>query len=540
MIHFDTNPTIYWLCVYLLAGQVILSALYKRIPLTIYITLSLFVLVAMRMPTVVFNRELNADESQMLSHAITLYQDPVYWKSADGTTIGPLDNYLLVIPKLLGFSIDYTSGRVMGLLCTIGSILFLFLTLRIFFGEKAARTTLLVPLFLLAFTQEPDFVHYSSEQLPVLLLTICLWYLSKIIKTDGNTLRSNYFLGFLAGMVPFAKLQAVPQAMAIVVCALWVCFTYYRKSKNLKPLLILLSGGLTFPLFVLIWSLANQVFDDLIDFYLLGNVIYAGGNSAPSIPVQFYNIFKLSSDFQAFTLMLMIPVVAGIWYLIKHKQAFIQKFTYIIPVTILLVTLSSIYAVTKSGNDFIHYLNFCIVPLTLLAGFGMNKLSGKSIIIPTLLLLWFFANDILSYKNSHTLNRYVSDHITTQLAQSPVVSELKKYTRDNDFMVVWGWQCSYYVEAQLAEGTAENHSERSIFKHDMKEKYKSRYLSDIQRTTPAVFLDAVGKNSLWVQDRETQGFETFPELRDYIIANYTYRGLFDDTRLYVRNDRLKN
>ena len=74
-------------------------------------------------------------------------------------------------------------------------------------------------------------------------------------------------------------------------------------------------------------------------------------------------------------------------------------------------------------------------------------------------------------------------------------------------MVVWGWQCVYYVEAQLAQGTAENHSERSIFNHPMRKTYRERYLADMKRTKPAIVLDAVGKNSFWVQNKKTQGIE---------------------------------
>ena len=538
MIHFDNNPTLYWLCGYLLTGIVILCAISKKVPLAGFIVACMLLLVGMRMPVVVFNRELNADESQMLSHAITLNQDPIYWQSADGTTIGPLDNYLLVIPKLLGFQIDYTSGRAMGLLCTAAAILFLFFSLRQIFGEQTARISILFPLFLLAFTQEVDFVHYSSEQLPVLLLSACLWLLTQLFHSDKNRSTIGFSLALLAGMIPFAKLQAVPMAIVLVSCALWVTFTKFKRNRQIKPILAIMAGGITFPLLVLIWTIYYDVFDDLIDFYILGNVIYAGGNEAPAIPVQFFKIFNLSADFKAFTFALLIPMLAGLWYLITTRKSCAIKSHTIIISAIALLILSSIYAVTKSGNDFIHYLNFCIIPWTLLAAWGIQKWGIKSIVFPVFLILWFFIGDALSYKKHHLLNSFASDNARS-LAQSPVVSELKKYTKEKDFMAVWGWQCSYYVEAQLAEATAENHSERSIFKHAMQDKYKSRYLSDIQRTTPAIFLDAVGKNSLWVQDRKTQGFENFPELADFINRNYTYQGLFDDTRLYVRNDRIK-
>jgi hypothetical protein len=535
MITFDSFPPVYWLLGYLLAAIVVFSANYKVVPTKAYLALSMLLLLVMRLPVIVFNRELNPDESQMLSHAITLFQDPVYWRSVDGTTIGPLDNYLLVIPKLFGFQIDYTSGRFMGFLCAAGSLLFLFFTLKNWFGTSLAKKIFPLPLIFLAFTQEVDFVHYSSEQFPVFLLSLCLWLLSCLDQRGKSKSANAYFVGFVAGAIPFAKLQAVPQAMVLVLAACWFCYVIYRERKDYRPFLALMSGGLTFPLIVLLWTLAFHVFDDLINFYLLGNAIYAEGKGFFSIPAQFAAIFRLTPDFQFYTLALIAPILLAlvkIFNLFKTKNQ-----QYAIPLTIVFLVLSSIYAATKSGNDFIHYLNFCIAPWTLLAAYGLSKVEKWSLVFPAILLAWFAGSDAYHFVKERKLNEFASVG-ARDLWQSPVVTELKKYSKPGDYMSVWGWQCVYYVEAQLAQGTAENHTERSIFDLAMRRTYRDRYLADIERTKPAVVLDAVGKNSFWVQNKKTQGIQSYPELYQYILKNYELIGSFDDTRLYVRKDRL--
>jgi len=532
MIHFDNCPTVYWLIGYIGAGIVISAAFYKKAPLWLFALSGLTLLLFMRLPAIVLNRELNPDESQMLSHAITLFQDPVYWRSVDGTTIGPLDNYLLIVPRLFGFQIDYTSGRIMGLLCAAGTLLFLLYALKNWFGDFAARISLLVPLLFLSFTQEVDFVHYSSEQLPVFLLTVMLCLLTRFNSESNNESVNSYWLGFTAGAVPFAKLQAVPQAMVLVLGAFWFCYLIYKQKRTYRPALMLILGGLTFPVVTLIWAVYHNVFTDLVDFYLLGNVIYAGGNAKLSIWQQFFKIITLSPDFKAFTLILTIPVILSLLLIFKK----LKKINLPILLIAISLVLACIYAITKSGNDFVHYLNFYIVPWALLSATGIKKLNKFAIILPLCFLAWVGFSDALSYRRHHTLNQFVSDNATT-LAQSPVVKELKKYSKKGDYMVVWGWQCTYYVEAQLAQGTAENHSERSIFQHNMLQTYQSRYISDIQRTKPAIFIDAVGKNSFWVQDRKTQGFENYAALAEYISQHYNFKGTFDDTRLYVRKDR---
>jgi hypothetical protein len=536
MITFDNSPTVYWLLGYILAGIVVLLSNNQRISVPAFLSICFLLLVWMRLPVIVFNRELNPDESQMLSHAITLFQDPVYWRSVDGTTIGPLDNYLLVIPKLFGISINYSSGRIMGLGCTAGSLLFLFFTLKNWFGTGTARRLILAPLLFLAFTQEVDFVHYSSEQLPVFLLSLTIWLVSRFSHIKDRISVNAYWVGFVAGSIPFAKLQAVPQAMIAAMAACWFCYGHLRRSKDFVPLVTLIFGGLTFPLLVLIWTLAFGVFTDLIDFYLLGNVIYADGTSFTGIPAQFLKIFRLSTDFQIFTIALLIPAVIGA---VRPSHLVTQETgkTEILLV-IWLLLLSSIYAITKSGNDFIHYLNFCIVPWTLLAAFGISKLEKWAMIFPAVILFWFSGDDAFYFVKERKLNNFYSVN-AAHLGQSPVVTELNKFKQKNDYMVVWGWQCTYYVEAQLAQGTAENHSERCIFDHKMRQTYRSRYLKDLTRTKPAFILDAVGKNSFWVQNKTTQGIESYPELLLYVSKNYSLVGNFDDTRLYIRKDRLE-
>lgn len=534
MLSFDNSPTVYWFIGYLLAAVVIFASHYKSLPTKVYLATGVVLLVFMRLPVVVFNRELNPDESQMLSHALTLFQDPVYWRSVDGTTIGPLDNYLLVIPKLLGFQIDYSSGRFMGLLCVVGAWLLLFSALKNWFGGSIARRASIVPLLFVAFTQEVDFVHYSSEQLPVFLLAFCLWQLSRLDPKTVPAASGLYFLGLAAGAVPFGKLQAAPLAIVLVIAAFGVLFQRFRRYGEIKPVLALVVGGLTVPLFFLAFTLSFSVFDDLIDFYILGNAIYAGGSTFTDIPSQFFKIVALSTDFQLFTLALIVPMGIGLVKIVRLSAP--GKMGFYVPFTILFLVFASIYAVTKSGNDFIHYLNFCIIPWTLLAAFGLSSVESWSLAFPAVMVAWFGGYDALHFVKERRLNAFDSVE-KTALQESPVVTEILKRRKEGDYMVVWGWNCSYYVEAQLAEGTAENHSERSIFAHPMRDVYRKRYMSDLARTKPAFVVDAVGKNSLWVQNKKTQGIESYPELNQYIRNQYTLLGEFDDVRLYIRNDR---
>ncbi|TDB65991.1 hypothetical protein [Arundinibacter roseus] len=543
MITFDASPMVYWALAYGLALIVLWLSQHKRISTPVYLTVSILLFVAMRLPAVVLNRELNADESQMLSHALTLFQDPVYWRSVDGTTIGPLDNYLLVLPRLLGFQLDYTSARVMSVLCNIGSLLFFFVAMQRWFGSQTARTALLLPLFFLAFTQETDFVHYSSEQLPVFLLSICLALLAYL--PDGfqaNRLSvTAYVFGFVAGMIPFAKLQAVPQAVILVLGAGYEIWRMHRHSNQIKPFFLLALGGISFPALALIWVLWQGVFQDFINFYILGNAVYAGGSSWSQIPTQFGKLVLLSPDFTALLVILAAFQLASFFtQRKKDATATASDKALHLPLIIATYSFAALYAATKSGNLFVHYLAFCVYPLALFGAAAAQRFAFRplfAILAPLLMLGWFGLDDGISFIKKRELNSLVSVE-ARHLLQSPVVMAMHPFQKSGDQMVVWGWQCRYYVEAQLAQGTAENHSERCIFEHPLRDVYRERFIRDMQRNQPAFFLDAVGKNSLWLQNKDTQGHEIFPELAAYISTHYQLVEDIDDTRLYIRRDRL--
>lgn len=93
---------------------------------TLLLILSAFLVVLMRLPILLFNQEINPDESQIIAHAITLSQYPTYWESVDGTTIGPINNYMLLIPAFLGLGFDYTAIRLLGLVWVMGSLWFFY------------------------------------------------------------------------------------------------------------------------------------------------------------------------------------------------------------------------------------------------------------------------------------------------------------------------------------------------------------------------------------------------------------------------------
>lgn len=534
-LSFDSTP-LAWLALGGLGWLLVLAiaALSQReTPLTRLWPLFVLGLLAwMRLPLVLFNRELNPDESQVIAHALTLAVDPVFWRSVDGTTIGPLDLYILLLPPAFGLPFDYTMVRLVGLVCIGGTWLFLLLALKNSLGAPGARLASLPLAGLLLFTQNPDLVHYSSEHVPLLLLALALWVGSGIRTSPAP---GRYFLlGLLLGMVPFAKLQGVPLAGVVGLAAAWPLL----RQRRWVPLAALVLGGLTCTALVFAWAASRGLFQDVIDFYIRGNLVY---QSNATFGESWALFFRTLGTLPEMTYLLLATLGLGLVGAAWGRAGGTPLLGWLGG----WMLVATFYAVLKTGNPFGHYLLWLLVPLTLLNGWAVGRLSElperfkkSALAIPFVVGLVSAVLLGQRWTTERVLNRYPSaPNANREVPVSALSKEIRQYASGFDRLVVWGWACRYHVETGLAQGTAENHTERCLYEHPMREEYRQRYLADMLLNQPVVFVDAVGPASLWLQDVATQGHEAFPELAALVARYYVYAGTVEDCRLYVRRDR---
>src|SRR5271165_4843793 len=108
---------------------------------------------AARWPSMTYHLYLGLDEAQMTAQAITLRHHPVPWIDYDGTTSGPLNTAILVIPALFAAPIGFLSDRLIEAALFRGTLAFLFLMTRALYGEPAARVGILLPLAFFCFAR---------------------------------------------------------------------------------------------------------------------------------------------------------------------------------------------------------------------------------------------------------------------------------------------------------------------------------------------------------------------------------------------------
>ncbi len=162
-----------------------------------------------RWPMLTYPLDLNYDESRMLAQALTLLHYPVPWKSYDGTTSGPLDTAVLALPALFGISPGFLTTRIIGIAIFGSTIILLYGSVKNLYGELAGRLSVIAPLAFFCVVQHPDFLPYMTETLPILLVSACIYLLTKV-SAEESAIASYGAVGLLLGALPFAKLQGLP------------------------------------------------------------------------------------------------------------------------------------------------------------------------------------------------------------------------------------------------------------------------------------------------------------------------------------------
>lgn len=537
-IEFDSHPIVYWFFGYVIALGICLiiyakSFVVPSIAERMYLLLSAVLLLMMRLPVLLFNRELNPDESQMLTQAMTLVKDPVFWRSVDGTTGGPLGSYFLLIPSYFRGVFDYTSAHSGALILVLITLAAFYFAIRNWFGMSIAMAVTFPMTLFYAFVQQNDFVHFSSEHVPISFMAIILLLIS-----IGDTRRSTnasipFFIGSLIALLPFGKLQTLPM---VTILVLWVFYLLFFQKKDARSAVIFVLGGISTLLVILLLLIAGGVTSDFFQYYIIANFQYGDKtswwNNLMALPDGLFQ----SPSILVFVLPQLLFLLA-ITIFRKSRPANNESFL-IFPLLWIAFTL---LAISRTGSGYLHYWLFVIIPLALifanwlirfqqtpaiLLGFGFICLSG---------LGGFQAFKTIKY--GEPINIYPSDEKNNRhIPFSQVALEIKKYAKPGEYLVIWGWNCQYYVETQMPQGVAENHSIRSIFKHPLQEVYLQRYLTNLIENKPSVVVDAVGKNSLWAQDKATQGLSSYPDLFKYVSGHYTLVDSPDDVKLYLRND----
>ncbi len=497
--------------------------------------LSLFLLLfAVRWPYLTIGHELGPDESQQLAGALTLAKDPVYWKAVDGHTSGPANFYVLTLPAWIGLPVDYATGRTVALVLVFLTLAAGHQLLRVLHGPDLARLCLSTPALFLALVPEWEFLHVSSEHLPMALTAGgALGLAVAAARQTPSRWLAWGLAGLCFGLLPWSKLQAAPFGALGALVGSWIWWRS-RERAGARTDLTLWSCGLLGPgFFILGTVLIEGEWTTFLLSYVHGSRHYVGKGMNPWETAQeLWRMTLLSPSY--LILLLSTGILAGVAAVLARVRR-VGGSPLALPAVLALGCAG--FCLLAPGRAFQHYLLLSLVPLTLALGAALavlwNSLRGRRLIylvaLPAALLVAQRALKPAPYGMGQW-------QLLGRKPYTAVGEILAKGKAPGDTLSVWGWASQYYVETGLPQATRDAHTQRAIERNPAREQNRQRFLRDLRTGEPRWFVDAVGPGAFAFQDRVSQGHESVPELRSYIARHYTLVSDLENARVYRRRD----
>ena len=477
---------------------------------------------------------LNPDESQFLAGARRLLFDPVFWRSVDGNTSGPLNFYALLVPRIIGFPLDYATAHLVNSICFGTLCAATYLASRGLLTEKLARLSALPVLALAMNFRNAELMHYSSECLSIALLGIALWKLSEAYQ-ERLSPRGYALIGVIIGLLPLAKLQALPIGALVFAAAAVLAVRRLRTAESEREGVALLAGVaavlVTLGLFLLVFDLGPTFWTS----YVESNILYATQDVALWSPGLFTR-WVLQPDLGPSLLGIVgFAVLALVWWRLRERNATGAPASLRLLVFGALVFAAALYAVYRPGRPFPHYLLFMTIPAAIIPPLAARLIRGtmESWQGCLALLVTTVALPILYIGSSPQpgMQRLFSERKTES---THTCDAIKQVAKPGDLVAVWGWEPYLYVCTGTVQATRDSVTALQVLPSPFRDYYRERYYQDLTRSEPRVFVDAVGPGRDFMTDRNSGSHEIDPLVGIYVAENYKLFAEVDAARVYLR------
>jgi hypothetical protein len=505
-----------------------------------------------RWPTMLWPQPMNIDEGQWAAGALKATCDFAPWRGFDGTTSGPLNAYVLALPALFGAPITFFSTRLIAFGLIIGSIYALYFIVKWTHGARIARLSIVPPVAFLGLTWEWDFLPYSSETLPVFLTTIgtaSAAYLATGDRPKKTRLAACALGGLFLGSAGFAKLQALPIALtslALIGGILFLKRGRSRKDKWMEALTTAVAFSLV-PAMLTFSVISTGVWNDALISYFKYAVVHVTSGTT----VGFSYFFGFAITYATFAIVSVLVIAAGTIALAGRWR--FTKPSAIIAACALCFLLVCLMVIVVPRHAYPHYLLFSVLPLSyclatvLRFTYETNLWKGRDMILSSVIVASFLVPALalsMDYSSPYVGGRReVFLHGRPDLAAylpfqrtDAQVQAIKRYAPPGSRVAIWGWMPHYYVQTQTIPATRDAHTLLQELPGPYREYFRERFLSDLRQSRPPLFIDAVAPGSFGINDRATQGFETFEAMAAFIGENYLLKEDVEGVRIFVLKD----
>jgi hypothetical protein len=534
----------------------------------------------LRLPAALLPVELNVDESQAVSQAMKFLLDPRPWISVDGQTWGPLNSYLITAFLLLGFKPGFVLAHLLADILVCLEVLLAYLTLRRIVSEKAALFGGSLMAFVYGFTTRLDYLHYAGELLPTVLLAtgfyVLVLYFYCPTEAPVGRRASLVFLSTLAlGAAPWCKLQAAPISAALgVMLLLAICrFEPSSGAAKYKVIAAFLAGSGLTTFVILAVIVRSGAVKDFWYSYILGNLQYSTHNgfiksiAANMIIVRISPVSLILAiaacllTYIAFNRSVNIPVGRSRWIAgailvyVCAAEFSVCRVRYLFPHHTLFLIPPFIYAVAMLADygKIFEWSAGRYLSSRWKSGVSFGLVSITIVLLSTYVLGYFSmllrlgdarhlqqgsgvatadaepgtvsggaAGEILDWVGVAARSIAPGQWALSDSNQR-IAAELSdmNLTRPVRTLAVWGWSPGVHVVSGAPSATRDANALFQLQKGSLQQYYRTRYVNDLRVSEPDVFIDAVSRSTfMWNDWTEADGYESMPELRSFVDANY--------------------
>lgn len=502
-----------------------------------------------RLPVLLWPQPFNIDEGNWGACALKATYDFAPWRGFDATTSGPLNPDILAFPAIFGAPITFFSTRMIGCGLMAAALFGFYFIAKWTLGAATARLALIPPVAFLALTWEWDFLHYSSEEFPILLTTLGVAAGTYLLveKRGAARLAACAAGGVLLGAASFAKLQVLPLALA--AAALVAAMIHFTAQPGKQRRMENVSFGLglgAVPLAIAISLTITNEWNDAIISYLKAGVVYV--NSGTTVGLPFF--FLTAMTYSVFAACALGVIALGLVGL-RGRRSF-SKRSLVVSLCAVGFLVVSLFVVVAPRRAYPHYLLFSVLPLSYavatvlqLTRETMPSENRRAIVRAILALL--FIGPALGAAMAHpcpylgelrdlllSSNGPHSSYLPFQ-NPSQQIQAISKYAPPRTRVSIWGWMPHYYVQTQTISATRDTCTNPQLRPGPYQEYFRERYLAELRSNPPPVFVDAVAPASFGYNQRATDGFESFPALAAFIGEHYQLAEEVGGVRIFTLN-----
>jgi hypothetical protein len=508
-----------------------------------------FTVLVWRWPTILWPQPLNIDEGQWAAGALKATCDFAPWRGFDGTTSGPLNSYVLALPALFGGQITFFSTRLIGFGLIMSAIYGLYFIVKWTHGANIASLAIVPPVAFLGLTPHWDFLHYSSEEFPIFLTTLGLMagvYLATHNKKKRLRLLVCAAGGLCVGSTGFAKLQALPLALATF--AFMIAVVFYARPKSMREswveaiTLLATFGAVPAAIGITLWQ--SGEWEDAVISYIKSAAVYVSSGAMVGFKF-FFGTVSSYTTFAICSLLLMVGgaiALCGRWNFTKRSAI-----TSACALSFLFVCL---LVIAGPRRPYPHYLLFSVLPLSYCVATVLrftrdaNLWRGRELFLSSVIIAWFLLPALsLSIANPPAFLGVVQELIMRANPQpsaplplrhpSAQIQAIQRYAPPGTRIAIWGWMPNFFVQTQTIMATRDAQTTHQLIPGPYQEYFRQRFVADLRVQPPSLFVDAVAPFSFGFDDRITHGFEASPALAAFIRENYLLKEDVEGVRFFV-------